>query len=75
MCQDQITKTVAKISKIHSDLCFGMAITISKEKIFFSNETLFGDFRFQDIKIGDEVDLEFFETERGLFAKSLIKKN
>jgi len=64
-------KASGKISKIHSDLSFGMAITKSKQKIFFSDETSFGEFLFQDFKIGDEVELEFLETERGLFARSM----
>jgi hypothetical protein len=65
------SKTVAKISKIHTELRFGMAITKNKEKIFFSDETSFGKLQFVDFKIGDEVELNFLETERGLFAQSM----
>lgn len=65
------SKAVGKISKIHNELRFGMAITKNKEKIFFSDETSFGKFQFVDFKIGDEVELNFLETERGLFAQSM----
>ena len=64
-------KAVGKIEKIHSDLSFGMVITKNKQKVFFSDETIFGAFQFRDFKIGDEVELEFIETDRGLFANSL----
>jgi cold shock CspA family protein len=66
-------KAVGKIEKIHSDLSFGMVITKNKQKVFFSDETIFGAFQFRDFKIGDEVDLEFIETDRGLFARELKK--
>lgn len=68
----KIMKTIGKISKIHSELSFGMVVTENKEKIFFSDETVFGTFQFKDFTIGDEVELEFVETERGLFANSLV---
>ena len=62
------TKAKGKIEKIHSDLSFGMVITKNKQKIFFSDETFFGAFQFSDFKMGDEVELEFIETDRGLIA-------
>ena len=67
----KILKANGRISKIHAELSFGMAITRNGEKIFFSNETSFGAFQFNDFKTGDEVELEFLDTERGLFARSM----
>ena len=67
----KLMKGRGKIEKIHSDLSFGMVITKNKQKVFFSDETSFGAFQFSDFKIGDEVELEFIETDRGLFANSL----
>lgn len=68
----KIMKATGKISKIHSELSFGMVVTKKEEKIFFSDETSFGTFQFKEFKVGDEVKIEFFETERGLFANSLL---
>jgi hypothetical protein len=66
-------KVKGKISKIHSDLNFGM-ITVPKHgKVFFSSETTLSSARFDDFKTDDDVELEFIETERGLFAKTLSK--
>jgi hypothetical protein len=69
---DLRSKAIGKISKIHAELSFGMVITKNKEKIFFSDETSFKNLPLQDLKIGDEVELEFIVTERGLFANSLV---
>lgn len=66
-------KVKGKISKIHSDLNFGMVSVPKHGKVFFSSETMFGSFSFNDFKTDDDVELEFIETERGLFAKSLSK--
>lgn len=66
-------KAKGKIEKIHSDLSFGMVITKNKQKIFFSDESSFGILRFHDFKVGDDVEIEFFETNRGLFAREMIK--
>ena len=66
-------KVKGKISKIHSDLNFGMVTVPKHGKVFFSSETILGSFRFDDFKTDDDVELEFIETERGLFAKSLSK--
>jgi hypothetical protein len=66
-------KVKGKISKIHSDLSFGMVTVPKHGKIFFSSETVFGTLSFDDFKTDDDVELEFIETERGLFAKSLSK--
>ena len=66
-------KVKGKISKIHSDLNFGMVTVPKHGKVFFSSETTFGSSSFDDFKTDDDVELEFIETERGLFAKSLCK--
>ncbi len=66
-------KVKGKISKIHSDLNFGMVTVPKYGKIFFSSETAFGSYSFDDFKTDEEVELEFIETERGMFAKSLSK--
>jgi hypothetical protein len=66
-------KVKGKISKIHSDLDFGMVTVPKHGKIFFSSETVFGTSSFDEFKTDDDVELEFVETERGLFAKSLSK--
>jgi hypothetical protein len=66
-------KVKGKISKIHSDLNFGMVTVPKHGKIFFSSETVFGNSSFDEFKTDDDVELEFVETERGLFAKSLSK--
>lgn len=66
-------KVKGKIFKIHSDLNFGMVTVPKHGKIFFSSETVFGASSFDDFKTDDDVELEFVETERGLFAKSLSK--
>jgi hypothetical protein len=66
-------KVKGKISKIHSDLNFGMVTVPKHGKIFFSSETVFGTSSFNDFNTDDDVELEFIETDRGLFAKSLSK--
>jgi hypothetical protein len=66
-------KVKGKISKIHSDLNFGMVTVPKHGKVFFSSETTFGSCSFDDFKKDDDVELEFIETERGLFAKTLSK--
>jgi hypothetical protein len=49
-------------------------VTVPKHgKVFFSLETTFGAASFNDFKTDDDVELEFIETERGLFAKTLSK--
>ena len=66
-------KVKGKISNIHSDLSFGM-ITVPKHgKVFFSSETIFANAGFNDFQTNDDVEAEVVETERGLFAKSLVK--
>jgi len=42
----KMMKALGKISKIHSNLSFVMAITKNKQKVFFSDETAFGEFQF-----------------------------
>lgn len=42
----KMMKALGKISKIHSNLSFVMAITKNKQKVFFSDETAFGKFQF-----------------------------
>ena len=66
-------KAKGRVEKIHTDLTFGMAIVPKHGKVFFSDETIFGSFKFQDFKVGDDVELEFFETERGFFVRVMTK--
>lgn len=59
---------------VHNDFNSGMVTIPRLGKVFFSPpDTTFSNIKFEELKIGDNVAVEYQETSRGLFASSLEK--
>lgn len=67
-------KVKGKITTLHHDFSCGMVTVQKLGKVFFSADTQLLNFKFEDLKIDEPVEIEYVETSRGLFAKSINKQ-
>jgi len=60
------------ITKLNDELKYGFLKVPKLGDIFFSEDsTLTGGLDFDGLKVGQKLQIEMIETERGMFAKSL----
>lgn len=60
------------IQKKNNELQYGFVEVSKSRRVFFSGQTQFaGSISFEKLEVGDRVEIEVTETERGLFASSL----
>lgn len=65
-------KISGKISKLNSELGYGFVKCSSVGEVFFSTESELKGTSFDLLKINDSVSIIAIETDRGLFAQSLV---
>ena len=65
-------KTIGKIIKINNELEYAFAFVEGIGKVFISPNTKYSEACFQNLTIGDIVQLSIEDTERGLHAAQLI---
>lgn len=65
-------EVLGQIIKKNNDLGYGFIAIKGSEDVFFSPKTEFLSTTFESLKIGDKVKVSLIETERGLFAESLV---
>jgi cold shock CspA family protein len=59
------------ITKINTELLYGFIAVKGSDDVFFSTETKFNNTTLLSLRVGDKVNFESQQTERGLFATSL----
>lgn len=67
-------KVRGKVSKINAELGYGFVACPKNGEVFFSTETGFSGTSFEHLRLGDSVQVEIVETDRGQFARSLEKE-
>lgn len=59
---------IGKITSKNTDLKYGFVNVPKLGDIFFSKDTKFSNINFDDLKVGQKVQITAAETPRGLFA-------
>lgn len=61
-----------QIIKKNEDLGYGFISVKGSDDIFFSPESGIAGTEFSGLRVGDKVKVIVVETDRGLFAKSIV---
>jgi cold shock CspA family protein len=63
-----------RISKLNPELGYGFVQCPMGEEVFFSPDTVLQGVVLEDLKVNDRVEVEVTETDRGAFAKTLLRE-